>query len=64
MAGHLVVCPCGYIHLYFNLYAIATSLEWLLSERWPLWKGLSVFSEGGEGGKGNSTGTILNLTCY
>ena len=67
MAGHLVVCPCGYIHLYFNLCAIATSLEWLLSERWPLWKGLSVFKAGGwggGGGKGNSTGTILNLTCY
>ena len=51
MAGHLVVCPCGYIHLYFNLYSIATSLEWLLSERWPLWKGLSVFKAGG-GGRG------------
>ena len=49
MAGHLVVCPCGYIHLYFNLYAIATSLEWLLSERWPLWKGLSVFKGWWEG---------------
>ena len=49
MAGHLVVCPCGYIHLYFNLYAIATSLEWLLSERWPLWKGSSVFKGGREG---------------
>ena len=47
MAGHLVVCPCGYIHLYINLYAIATSLEWLLSERWPLWKGSSVFKGGG-----------------
>ena len=148
MAGHLVVCPYGYIHLYFNLYAIAASLEWLLvslhngmaggrgrqiacawrtwqgynlgvllwswltsmfsgllpkdlfkrkgslaksyfkqnychachtrfavffplpsccissllSERWPLWKGSSVFKGGG--GKRNSTGTILNLTCY
>ena len=51
MAGHLVVCPCGYIHLYFNLYAIATSLEWLLSERWPLWKGSSVFKGGGGGGE-------------
>ena len=49
MAGHLVVCPCGYIHLYINLYAIATSLEWLLSERWPLWKGSSVFKGGGRG---------------